>query len=80
MLNLSNKAICKPLQMIFLSCLETGVFPICWKKANVVPARKKESTQLVKNYRCVSLLPICGKIFECLIYNEVYPYLIDITI
>ena len=77
MLKLSDKAICKPLHMIFTSCLETGVFPIYWKKANVVPIHKKESKQLVKNYRPVSLLSICGKVFERLIYNEVYPYLID---
>ena len=37
----------------------------------------KESKQLVKNYRPVSLLPICDKIFERLIYNQAYPYLID---
>ena len=77
MLKLSDKAICKPLHMIFTSCLETGVFPIHWKKANVVPIHKKESKQLVKSYRPVSLLPICSKVFERLIYNEVYPYLID---
>ena len=64
MLQLSDKAICKPLQMIFTSCIETGVFPIHSKKANVVPTNKKKSKQLVKNYRPVSLLPICGKIFE----------------
>ena len=77
MLKLSDKAICKPLHMIFTSYLETGVFPIHWKKANVVTIHKKESKQFVKNYRPVSLLPICEKIFERLIYNEVYPYLID---
>ena len=70
MLKLSDKAICKPLHMIFTSCLETGVFPIHWKKANVVPIHKKESKQLVKNWP-VSLLPICGKVFECLMYNLV---------
>ena len=77
MLKISYKAICKPLYMIFISCLETGVSPIHWKKADVVPIHKKESKQLVKNYRPVSLLPICGKVFERLIYNEEYPYLID---
>ena len=77
MLKLSDKAICKPLYAIFTSCLETAVFPIHWKKANVVPIHKKESKQRVKNYRPVLLLPICGKIFERLIYAEVYPYLID---
>ena len=76
-LKLSNKAICKPLHMIFTSCLETGVFPIHWKKDNVVPIYKKESKQLAKYYRPVSLLPICRKIFERVIYNDVYPYLID---
>ena len=77
MLKLSDKAICKPLHMIFTSCLETGVFLINWKRANVVPIHKNESKQLVKNYRPVSLLLICGKVFESLLYNEVYPYLID---
>ena len=61
MLKLSDKAICKPLHMIFTSYLETGVFPIHWKKANVVTIHKKESKQFVKNYRPVSLLPICSK-------------------
>ena len=75
MLKFSNKAICKPLHMIFTSYVETGVFPIHWNKANVVPIHKKESKQLDKNYRPVSLLPICAKIFERLMYNEVYPYL-----
>ena len=75
-LKLSNKAICKPLHMIFTSCLETGVFPIHWKKDNVVPIYKKESKQLAKYYRPVSLLPIFGKIFERVIYNDEYPYLI----
>ena len=77
MLKLSDNAICKPFHMIFISCLKTRVFPLHWKKANIVLMHKKESKQLVKNCRPVSLLPICFKIFECLLYNEVYPYLID---
>ena len=47
------------------------------KKANVVTIHTKKSKELVKNYRLVSLLPICGKIFGRLINNEVYLYLID---
>ena len=77
MLTLSDTTICKPLHMSVTSCLETGVFPLHWKKANVVPIHKKESKQIVKNYRPASLLTVCGKIFEFLIYNEVYQYLID---
>ena len=38
-------------------------FPSYEKKANIVPAHKKNSRQIMKNYRPFSLLPICGKIF-----------------
>ena len=39
----------------------TGIFPDIWKKANIIPVHKKESRQIKKNYRPISLLPICGK-------------------
>ena len=77
MLKLSNNAICKPFHIILISCLKTRVFPLHWKKTNIALMQKKESKQLAKNWRPVSLLPICGKIFERLLYYEVYLYLID---
>ena len=36
---------------------------------------KKGNKQLVSNYRPVSLLPICSKIFEKLIFNCIYDFL-----
>ena len=66
--------------MIYASWLENGVFPSLWKMTNFVPIHEK-SKQLVKNYRpalpIFTALPICGKIFERLIYHELYSYLID---
>ena len=47
--------------------LEEGIFPEDWKRRNVVPVHKKESTNLIKNYRPVNLFPIPSKIFERLI-------------
>ena len=59
-----DSSVCRPLQIIYKSCLDRGKLPQEWKKANVVPVHKKNDKQLVKNYRPNSLLPICGKIFE----------------
>ena len=55
----------------------TGSFPFEWKKANVVPVHKKGDKQCLKNYRPVSLLPICGKILERLIFNEMFRFFIE---
>ena len=48
-----------------------------WKKANIVAIHKKGDKQAVKNYRPVSLLPICGKIFERLLYNEMLNFFLE---
>ena len=46
-----------------------------WKLANVTPIFKKGDKQLIKNFRPISLLPICGKILEKIIFNNLYTYL-----
>ena len=72
MIKLCGNSICKPLSIIFKDCLSEGEFPREWKKANVVPVHKKGNKQSLENYRLISLLPICSKIFERLIYNEMF--------
>ena len=57
--------------------LQEGILPDDWKKSNVVPVHKKEGTNLVKNYRPISLLPIFSKIFVRLIFNYLYNYLMQ---
>ena len=57
--------------------MRTGKFPLEWKKVNIVPIYKKGGKQAVKNYRPVSLLPICGKIFERLLYNEMLNFFLE---
>ena len=75
MLLLCSTSVIKPLSIIFRNCISTGIFPNTWKKANIIPIYKKGNKQLIKNYRPVSLLPICSKIFERLIYNSVFQFL-----
>ena len=55
--------------------LTTSIYPDMWKLANVTPIFKKGDKQLIKNYRPISLLPICGKIIEKIIFNNPYTYL-----
>ena len=74
MVKLCDISLCKPLELIIKSCLESGKFPLEWKKANVVPAYKKGDKQLLKNYRPISLLPIAGKIFERILYNNMFEF------
>ena len=62
---------------IWNSSLRARLFLDQWKKANVVPIHKKSDQQLIENYRPVSLLPICGKIFELLIFNSLFNYFIE---
>ena len=77
MLLICDDTVVLPLLIIFRSILEKSIYPDQWKLANVVPIYKKEDKQLVKNYRPISLLPICGKIFEKLVFDSLYPYLVS---
>ena len=46
-------------------------------KVNVVAIHKKNKKQCVKNYRPVSILPICSKVLECIIYNTMFTCFIE---
>jgi len=75
MLLLCDETIAQPLQIIFKTILSTGIYPENWKRSNVTPIHKKNSKQLISNYRPISLLPICGKVFEKIVFNQLYSYL-----
>ena len=75
MLQLCASEVAIPLQIMFQKCIRTGNFPDSWKYANVQPIHKKDNRQIKSNYRPISLLPICGKILEKIVFDEVYSYL-----
>ena len=50
-------------------------FQIFGKKSIICPIHKKGVKQIINNYGPVSLLPICGKIFQRLIFNYLFEYL-----
>ena len=75
MLLLCDDSVVLPLSLIFKNILNSSQYPDMWKVANVTPIFKKDDKQLVKNYRPISLLPICGKIFEKIVSANLYSYL-----
>ena len=77
MIKICDSAIVEPLYLIFEKCLETGVYPTSWKRANIILVHKKNSRQSKNNYRPISLLPIFGKIFEKLLFDTIYKHLCD---
>ena len=68
-------SISKSLHIVFKNWLENEHFFNEWKKANIFPAYKKWDKELSNNYRPVSLLPICTKVFEKIIFNSLFEFL-----
>ena len=77
MLKMSGDAIVEPLFKIFKDCLKCAIFSDDLKKGNIKPIFEKCDKQNIKHYRPVSLLPICSKIFERIIYDNMLKYFLD---
>ena len=77
MIKICDKSILKPLILLFENSTKSSYYPDIWKKSNIIPVHKKNDKQLVNNYRPISLLPIFGKIFEKIIFNRIYGFLLE---
>ena len=67
--------ILNPLTHVLNLSLEKGVFPKELKLAKVIPLHKGNESNLVSNYRPISLLPIFSKIYEKVMYNRLILFL-----
>ena len=74
MIKTCGDAVTFPLKFIFKSMINKGAFYDDWKESNVVPIHKKESENLIKNYRPKTLLPIFSKVFERLVFNTLFNF------
>ena len=75
MVKLCEDSLVKSFSIIFQNCINSSVFPECWKKPNIVPIHKKNDKQLINSYRPVSLLPVRSRIFEIIIFNSIFQYI-----
>lgn len=64
-----------PLSVLYSRCLTECVFPVCLKRAIVIPIHKKGDKTNSNNYRPISILPIFGKILEKLMKKQIMSFL-----
>jgi len=62
-----------PLSHIFNLIIQTGAFPEMWKTARVCPVFKKGDSSLIENYRPISILCNFSKLFETILYRDIFP-------
>ena len=75
MIKVCDDALLLPFRLIFENCLNQGIFPDMWKKANIVPIHKKNHKSCKENYCPNSLLPVFRKMLEKLIFDTLYHHL-----
>ena len=75
LLKLSSSIVGPSLAYIFKSCIDAEIFPNEWKIAKVTPLFKKGSKRELGNYRPISVFPLVSKVFEKIIYHQLYDYL-----
>ena len=53
----------------------TGSYHEAWKSSKLVPVFKQGHRADLDNYRPISIIPVVGKVFERIIYDHLYAYL-----
>ena len=52
------------------NCVATGIFPECFKTAEVISSYKKDKATEKTNYRPIIILPNISKIYERLLHDN----------
>ena len=65
------------LTRIFNKCINEGFYPDCLKVAEVMPICKSGEQNICSNYRPISSLLQFNKIFEIILYDRLYFYLLE---
>ena len=76
----TSSIIAEPLTTIFNKCITTGVFPDKWKEVRVSPIHKGNENNIADNFRPISILPVVAKVFERIIYHQLYSHLTNNSI
>ena len=71
----SADLIAESLCTIFNHSIVSGIFPDEWKLSKVIPLFKQGNRSDLNNYRPFSVIPVVAKVFERIIYDQLYNYL-----
>ena len=74
-LKIAMPVVSKSLCDLFNKSLFAGKFPDDWKIARIAPIFKNCAKAEKSNYRPISALPFLTRLFEKLIFNQLYMYL-----
>ena len=72
-----DKSLVKPLIMLFQNSMTSTHYPDIWKRSNIILVHKKNDKQLIQNYGPISLLSVFDKIFEKVVFNRIYNFLLN---
>ena len=64
-----------PLCDLFNKSLMSGIFPDDWKCARVIPLFKQDKSFDLNNYRPISVISVVAKVFERIVYDQLYNFL-----
>ena len=60
---------------IFNCSIATGIFPEDWKISKVIPLFKQGDRSDLNNYRPISIIPVIAKVFERVVYDQIFAFL-----
>ena len=70
-------AIATPLTLLFKQLLSVASIPKVWKSTVVIPVHKKGPTNVLSNYRPISITCVPCKLLERIVVNRIYSHLVD---
>ena len=76
-LKIGMPILASPLSQLFNLSMSQGLFPDSWKIARVAPIHKTGPTDDQSNYRPISVLPVVSRLFEKLVFDQMYSFLND---
>ena len=76
MIKVCDRSFLKTWILLFQNSTKLSYYPDVWKRTNIIPVHKKNDKQL-SNIRPISLLPIFWKLFEKIIFNKIYHFLVE---